>query len=267
MSVLGFPIDPPPASPPARLVARVRQAGAQSVEALRHATGSAGSHVGSTAESARARLVDAVGAAGAEVSHLLDAMLDSVFTETFDVPDRRAALRLLSAPSPPGQPALVKLMEGQAVARLARRLTRSGATRVTAKAAATGVGGPAASVGATAVATVAVSSVGRLVTTIRRGSADLHVLASLLTASARRAGVELDPHTLRAVAVAAYVDPRRRPDLDLGPGKVASMLVAAWTREAASRMSSAQREERAEQRITAIERLDVKRLATSVPRG
>jgi hypothetical protein len=221
-------------------------------------------------EAARARTADA-----------LDRALDRVFAEPFDVPDAASAARMLTeAPrSHPG--AAVRLLEGQALVRIAGQVTRlasrSKAAGMAARAAAipasTSTGTAAAaggtamsaatSVGATALAAAAVTAATRTTRTVRRGITDLQILASYLASRARREQVELDKGLLRALTLAVYTDPRRRADFRLAGRKGATGVLSRWSRDTVATPSEARRRDDATAWIDAIGRLDLPALATA----
>jgi hypothetical protein len=98
-------------------------------------------------------------------------------------------------------------------------------------------------------------------TRARHASSDgwnqLRVLASYLVARARTADLELDSGLVRAVAVSIYLDPRRKVDLGYRGSRAGTAMAARWARDAAMPPNDAMRRELADERVSAIERLDL----------
>jgi hypothetical protein len=213
----------------------------------------------------------------------LERTLDRIFDEPFDVPDAATATRLLSGAEQPPRGILGRYLEGQALVRIAARVTklagRSRAAGATARVAAlpaamseTGAatagataGGAAmstaTSMGAAALAAAAVAAATRTTRTVRRGLNDLRVLSSYLASRAREEHVVLHKSLLRALTLAAYTDPRRRVDFRFAGSRGATALLGRWSRDATSMPTDARRRDNADDWVNAIDRLDLAALA------
>ena len=222
------------------------------------------------------RMAGATRARGAEE---LERSLDWIFDEPFVVPDAATAIRLLSGAESPPMSALGRYLEGQALVRIAARVTKlaarsraaGAAARVAAMSetgaatAAAGAGGAAlstaASMGSAALAAAAVAGATRATRTARRGLNDLRVLASYLASRARDEEIVLQKPLLRAVTLATYTDPRRRVDVRYAGSRGASAVLARWSRDVASSKRESRRRDDAEAWVHALDRLDLRALS------
>ena len=147
----------------------------------------------------------------ARTQDLVDAALDRVFAEPLSVPDGATARNLLADDRLVVDSAEV----GQRLSRfavVAAPIALSVWRRV----------GPAARVAGRVtpggrgvrLALAAVPATTALVGSARHGVHELQVLASLLVARLRAAGLPADRGLVRAVTVSVYLDPTRPPDLD-----------------------------------------------------
>ena len=110
--------------------------------------------------------------------------------------------------------------------------------------------------GITATATVA--AVARARPIVQGGLLELRVLASLLAANARKAGIELDAGLVRTTTVEVYLDPRRRIELRYRGSRAGRALAAHWIRGSVS--TPAHADALAEERILAIDGIDLPHL-------
>jgi len=226
-----------------------------------------------------ARLAGATRARGAEE---IERSLDRIFDEPFVVPNAAAAIRLLSSTESPPMGALGRYLEGQALVRIAARVTKLAARSRAAGAAARVAALPAAmsetgaataaataggaamstatSMGSAALAAAAVAGATRATRTARRGLNDLRVLASYLASRARAEQIVLEKPLLRALTIAAYTDPRRRVDFRYAGSRGASAVLARWGRDVASSKRESRRRDEAEAWVQALDRLDLRTL-------
>ena len=197
---------------------------------------------------------EASGIAQFPASDKINRVLESTFDEPFDVPDAATARRMILSDAAPQAPATARFLEQQAMTRLTPWLARSVQA---AKAARSG----AAAGGTSRWAVTAANAVMMSATRARKASSDgwnqLRVLASYLVARARAAELELDPGLVRAVAVSIYLDPRRKVDLGYRGSRAGTAVAARWARDAAMPPNDAMRRELAEERVAAVERLDL----------
>jgi len=197
---------------------------------------------------------EASGATRFPASDRINRVLESTFDEPFDVPDAATARRMILAGAAPQATATARFLETQATTRLTPWIARSVQA---AKAARSG-----AAVGGTSRwAVTAANAVMMSAARARKASSDgwnqLRVLASYLVARARAAELELDPGLVRAVAVSIYLDPRRKVDLGYQGSRAGTAVAARFARDAAMPPNDAMRRELAEERVAAIERLDL----------
>ena len=101
----------------------------------------------------------------------------------------------------------------------------------------------------------------QLSTTVRRGVREMQALASYVIGKLREAGVEPERGFVRALTLSLYLDPDRRPNLDLTPGKAAGALSRIWIFRAIGTDSESHVYKRGQAWIAAIERLDLVSLA------
>lgn len=192
----------------------------------------------------------------ARTQDLVDAALDRVFAEPLSVPDGATARNLLA-----DDRLLVDSAEvGQRLSRFAVVATPIALTlwrRV----------GPAARVAGRVtpggrgvrLALAVVPATTALVGSARHGVHELQVLASLLVARFRAAGIPADRGLVRAVTVSVYLDPARPPDLDTRVTTSSAALARRWIlRTIPWWFHNAER--RTDRRVRAIEALDLRRL-------
>jgi hypothetical protein len=191
----------------------------------------------------------------ARVRALIDGALDRVFDEPFDV---RTAEELedLVAAGPVGvgaAPAATTLTAFVAAATpVARRAlavaTKSG--KFASKA-------PLPSSKAFKVGLASIPVALRLSTTSRRGVRELQLLASYLIHRLRADGVDPDHGLVRSLTLSLYLDPARRPSLDIPIGRAAGGIARQWVLRSLGGDADAAVRARARRQAEAIDRLDL----------
>jgi hypothetical protein len=180
-----------------------------------------------------------------KVDNLVDAWLDKVLDEPFDVPDDATAVELMTNDTK-------GLFESQGskwvalgIAGLlsrARFLARLGSR-------------------ATWVTRIAVLgsefAFGRVYKAVRFGLQDLKVIASYLVARARREGTTLSPDAIRAITTSVFVDDRRKIDTGHRGHRAGAGVAKALLKESANPTSQKDRRRLAERRIAVLDRLDL----------
>src|SRR4051794_14865261 len=192
---------------------------------------------------------------GARVKALIDGALDRVFDQPFDV--RSAAeLEELVAAGPVGvgaAPAATTLTAFVAAATpMARRAlalaTKSG--KFASKA-------PLPSSKAFKVGLASIPVALRLSTTSRRGVRELQLLASYVIWRLRDAGVAPDRGLVRSVTLSLYLDPARRPSLEIPSGRAAGGIARQWVLRSLGGDAESAVRARARRQAEAIDRLDL----------
>ncbi len=191
----------------------------------------------------------------ARVRALIDGALDRVFDEPFDV---RTAEELedLVAAGPVGvgaAPAATTLTAfGAAATPVARRAlavaTKSG--KFASKA-------PLPSSKAFKVGLASIPVALRLSTTSRRGVRELQLLASYVINRLRVAGVAPDRDLVRSLTLSLYLDPARRPTLEINNGRAAGGVARQWVLRSLGGDAEPAVRARARRQAEAIDRLDL----------
>jgi hypothetical protein len=96
----------------------------------------------------------------------------------------------------------------------------------------------------------------QLGTSVRQGIREIQVIASYLIHRLREAGVEPRRGLVTSLALSIYLDPERRPDLTLTPGRAGTALTRAWIMRSMGKQSTKSLVRRAHAEIAAIDRLD-----------
>jgi hypothetical protein len=195
----------------------------------------------------------------ARVRTLVDAALNRVFDEPFDV---RTATELedLVAAGPIGNgpgPAATSLGAFVAAATPLARRALSVATRsskVATKA-------PLPSSKAFKIGLASIPIALRLTTTTRRGVRELQLLASYVITRLRAAGVEPERGLVRALTLALYVDPARRPTLDVPGSRTAGAVARQWVLRSLGGDAESAIRARVRRQAEALDRLDLPALA------
>lgn len=191
----------------------------------------------------------------ARVRALIDGALDRVFDEPFDV---RTAEEFedLVAIGPTGvgaAPAATTLTAFVAAATpMARRAlavaTKSG--KFASKA-------PLPSSKAFKVGLASIPIALRLSTTSRRGVRELQLLASYVINRLRAAGVDPDHGLVRSLTLSLYLDPARRPALEIPTGRAAGGVARQWVLRSLGGDAESAVRARARRQAEAIDRLDL----------
>jgi hypothetical protein len=195
----------------------------------------------------------------ARVRTLVDGALNRVFDEPFDV---RTATELedLVAAGPIGNgpgPAATSLGAFVAAATPLARRALSVATRsskVATKA-------PLPSSKALKIGLASIPIALRLTTTTRRGVRELQLLASYVISRLRAAGVEPERGLVRALTLALYVDPARRPTLDMPGSRTAGAVARQWVLRSLGGDAESDIRARVRRQAEALDRLDLPALA------
>ena len=195
----------------------------------------------------------------ARVRTLVDGALNRVFDEPFDV--RTAAqLEDLVAAGPIGNgpgPAATSLGAFVAAATPLARRALSAATRsskVATKA-------PLPSSKALKIGLASIPIALRLTTTTRRGVRELQLFASYVITRLRAAGVEPERGLVRALTLALYVDPARRPTLDVPSSRTAGAVARQWVLRSLGGDAESAIRARVRRQAEALDRLDLPALA------
>jgi hypothetical protein len=98
-------------------------------------------------------------------------------------------------------------------------------------------------------------------TAIRHGLRELQVLASYLIRRFRDEGIEPSRDLVTAIALSLALDPDRRPDVRLTPGRAGPGLVRRWLLRSLGQDTHGAVRRRARTDLAAIERIDLRALA------
>jgi len=101
----------------------------------------------------------------------------------------------------------------------------------------------------------------RVSTTSRRGVREIQLLASYLMSRLRAVGVAPERGFVRALTVALYVDPARRPDLEMSGSRSMGAIARQWILRALGGDAESAIRTRARRQAQAIDRLDLPALA------
>jgi len=192
------------------------------------------------------------------VRTLVDAALDRVFDEPFDVRSG-AELEDLMAAGPIGTgpgPAATSLGAFVAAATpLARRALAmaSKSSKVATKA-------PLPSAKAIKIGLASIPIAVRLSTTTRHGIRELQLLASYVITRLRAAGVDPDRGLVRSLTLSLYVDPARRPALDPPGSRTAGAVARQWVLRSLGGDAESAVRARARRQAEALDRLDLREL-------
>lgn len=196
----------------------------------------------------------------ARVRALIDGALDRVFDEPFDV---RTAQELedLVAAGPVGAgaaPAATTLTAFVAAATpMARR-----ALAVATKSGKLATKAPLPSSKAFKIGLASIPIALRLSTTSRRGVRELQLLASYVIHRLRTAGVTPDRGLVRSLVLSLYLDPARRPVLEINRGRAAGGIARQWVLRSLGGDAEPAVRARARRQAEAIDRLDLTELGT-----
>jgi hypothetical protein len=190
---------------------------------------------------------------------LVDNALDRVFDEPFDVRTADELEELVAAGPIGNGPGAAATSLGAFVAAatpLARRAL-SVASRSSKVATKTPL--PSSKVLKIGLATIPIAL--RLTTTTRRGVRELQLLASYVITRLRAAGVDPERGLVRALTLALYVDPARRPTLDTTASRAAGSITRQWVLRSLGGDAETAVRARARRQAEALDRLDLPALA------
>jgi hypothetical protein len=190
-----------------------------------------------------------------QVRALVDGALDRVFDEPFDVRSDTDFERILLEPAGTGRP-------GAAASALAGFVAvATPFAERTLRIVRTGSKAPIPGVKAAKYAAIAVPIGVQLSSTVRRGVRELQALASFIIWRLRDEGIEPERAFVRALTVSLYVDPDRRPNLQIPPRRAATSLSRVWIFRAIGTDSESHVFKRGQAWVAALDRLDLAALA------
>jgi hypothetical protein len=188
------------------------------------------------------------------VRALVTDALDRVFDEPFDVRSAQQLEDLVAAgPVGAGAPAATTLAAFVAAATpVARRVLTAAkkSGRVASKT-------PLPSSKALKVGLASIPVALRLTTTARRGVRELQLLASYAITRLRSAGVDPDPGLVRSLTLSLYLDPARRPALDVSGARAAGGVARLWVLRSLGGDAESAVRARARGQAEALDRLDL----------
>lgn len=103
---------------------------------------------------------------------------------------------------------------------------------------------------------VAIPIAMQLGSSVRRGIREIQVIASYLIHRLREAGVDPRRGLVTALALSIALDPERRPDVGLTPGRAGAGLARQWVVRSMGKQSAKSLSRRARAEIAAVDRLD-----------
>ncbi|HXY95032.1 MAG TPA: hypothetical protein VEP49_21420 [Acidimicrobiia bacterium] len=106
-------------------------------------------------------------------------------------------------------------------------------------------------------ATYAVPIALQLSTALRHGVRELQAVASYLIHLMEKNGIEPQREFVTALTLSLALDPERRPDLSLAPGRAAGGLLRQWLLRSLGTHNASVVQERARADLAAIDRLDL----------
>ena len=216
---------------------------------------------GSTFERARAlpqRAVDSVRGA-------LDATLDKVFAEPFDVRTPQELERLvIEGPHGTGPEAPPT---GMGAFVLAATPIAQKALRTAAKSGKLAGKVPLPSARAVRITAATIPVALRVSNTSRRGYREIQLLASYLIAQLREAGVTPERGLVRALTMSIYVDPARRPRFDVPVARYAGAVSRQWALRSLGGDGEDALRNRTRKWVDAIDRIDLSTVTADWRRG
>jgi hypothetical protein len=96
----------------------------------------------------------------------------------------------------------------------------------------------------------------QLGSSVRHGVREIQVIASYVIHRLREEGVEPRRGLVTALALSIALDPERRPDMGLTPGRAGAGLARLWILRSMGKQSTKSLTRRAEAEIAAVDRLD-----------
>ena len=191
----------------------------------------------------------------ARVRALIDGAFDRVFAEPFDV---RTAQELedLVAAGPVGVGAAPAATTVTAFVAAATPMARRALALATKSGKFAGKA-PLPSSKGLKIALASIPVALRLSTTSRRGVRELQLLASYVMWRLREAGVDPAPGLVRSLALSLYLDPARRPSLEIPSGRAAGGIARQWVLRSLGGDAESAVRARARRQAEAIDRLDL----------
>ena len=191
----------------------------------------------------------------ARVRALIDGALDRVFAEPFDV---RTAQELedLVAAGPVGVGAAPTATTLTAFVAAATPMARRALALATKSGKFAGKA-PLPSSKAFKVGIASIPVALRLSTTSRRGVRELQLLASYVIWRLREVGVDPDRGLVRSLTLSLYLDPARRPSLEIPSGRAAGGIARQWVLRSLGGDAETAVRARARRQAEAIARLDL----------
>jgi hypothetical protein len=208
-------------------------------------------------QSPAARFRSVPGRLSDQVRATVDRALDRVFDEPFDIRSADDFVRLMVDPPDSGRPGTAAGALAAFVA-IAAPLTERGLRLVRASGRA-----PIPAARAAKYAAVAVPVGVQLSATVRRGVRELQVLASYIVRRFREQGIVPNRGLVRSLTVSLALDPERRPDVSVEPRRAAARLARTWIFRAVGTDTEHAVRDRAHAQLAALERIDLRDLATS----
>jgi len=190
----------------------------------------------------------------ARVRALIDGALDRVFDEPFDVRTGEELEELVAA-GPVGVGAAPTATALGAFVAAATPVARR-ALAVASKSGKVASKTPLPSSKAFKVGLASIPVALRLSTTSRRGVRELQLLASYVIHRLRSAGVAPDRDLVRSLTLSLYLDPARRPSLEINLGRAAVGVARQWVLRSLGGDADSAVRARARRQSEAIYRLD-----------
>ena len=101
----------------------------------------------------------------------------------------------------------------------------------------------------------------QLGSSVRHGVREIQAIASYLIHLLRETGVEPRRGLVTSLALSIYLDPERRPDLGLTPGRAGAGLARQWITRSMGKQSTKSLTRRARADVAAVDRLDLRALS------
>jgi hypothetical protein len=101
----------------------------------------------------------------------------------------------------------------------------------------------------------------QLGSSVRHGVREIQVIASYVIHRLREAGIEPRRGLVSALALSIALDPERRPDVSLTPGRAGAGLARQWVLGSMGKQSTKSLTRRAEADVAAVDRLDLRSLS------
>src|SRR4051794_34159063 len=190
---------------------------------------------------------------------LVDGAFDRVFDQPFDVRTADEFEELVAAGPMGNGPGATATSLGAFVAAATPLARRALTVASRSSKVATKVPLPSSKMFKIGIASIPV--VLRLTTTSRRGVRELQLLASYVMTRLRAAGVEPERGLVRALTLALYVDPARRPTLDITASRAAGSISRQWVLRSLGGDAETAVRARARRQAEALDRLDLPALA------